>query len=226
MNILRHVTTRRTSLILTLGLAFLIQGCITEERDLNGSVAITLDADFTTQGTTESLASSGSLSEAEIDEVLEALDDADIDAIRNAVADERDVLIGGMRAFVTENRGNDATRSAEIRVDTGAGLRTMATMNVPTNATGTEASVANGRIVIEPAFTGLVELRDELNAFLDAYLAGNRAGARAILRSVSWEATWTSTDPAPSPAQPDDFDWTAEIVVLVPAQYEIEVPSF
>ena len=52
------------------------------------------------------------------------------------------------------------------------------------------------------------------------------SGSEAILLDVEWSATWESIDPAPTQAQPDDFDWTAEIVVLVPARYVIDVPSF
>lgn len=227
MNILRTITPRRGATILSvlvLGLA--LHGCFTEERELNGSVPITLEASFTTQGSTEASASSGSLSSGDVDAIFDALDDADTEAIERAIAAGEEVLIAGLRAVVVENRGHDAARVANLQIDTGSGLRTAAELRVPGNATGTEASAANGQIVVTDDFSGFVELRDELQAFLEAYLAGDRNAAEAILLDVAWRAEWTSTTPPPSTTSPDDFDWAAEIVIFVPAQYSIDVPSF
>ncbi|HKK71528.1 MAG TPA: hypothetical protein VKA86_09945 [Candidatus Krumholzibacteria bacterium] len=225
MNTLRTMLLPRSVTLLGVVVAgLLLPGCLTEETQVNGSVPITLSADWTTQGFTDSDGTLGGLTNAQIDRIFEDLDDADLQSVRDALEAGQEVQVAGLRAFVTRNEGHVAQRQGVLQIDTGSGFEDAAEVNVPSNEAGTEATAANGRIVIEESFTGLGDLRGVMQDFLSAYLGGNRDAARQILLGLGWSATWSSTPP-PTPQDPDDFDWTSEIVVMVPSQYTIDVPN-
>lgn len=230
MKILRTLARRRSTLVLgvlALSLILRADGCVTAERNLNGSVPITVTAEFTTQGFVQATGTTFTLSSADVDAIFDALDDADVEAIQRAVEADREVLIGGLRAFVVENRGHVASRTGSLSIDLGGGLQPIAALSPTTNATGSEASFANGGITLDAsASTGLTALKGNLNRFLEDYLAGDRVSARAELVGVTFRADWTTADPVPTAQDPDDFDWAAEVVVLIPAQYAIDVPNF
>ncbi len=226
MNIPRNhmLLPRSVALLGLVAVGLLLPGCLTEETEVNGSVPITLSAEWTTQGFTDSDGTLGGLTNPQLDEIFEDLDDADLEAVRQALEAGEEVLIAGLRAFVTRNEGHVAAREGNLEIDTGTGFETAATVSVPSNDVGVEATAANGRIVIDESFAGLAQLRGVMQDFLTAYLAGNRDTARQILLGVSWSATWSSTPP-PTAQDPDDFDWTTEIIVMVPSQYTIDVPN-
>lgn len=228
MKILRNLAKRRSTMILgVLGTSLFLRGCVTEERNLNGSVPITVEAEFTTQGFVQASGTTYTVSDADVDAIFDALADADIEAVQRAVDDDRDVLIGGLSAVVVENRGHVASRTGALAIDLGSGLQQIAALNPTTNATGAEASFANGGIAVDASgAAGLTSLKGRLNTFLQQYLAGDLSSARTTLRGLTFRADWQTADPAPTAQDPDDFDWTVELVVLVPAQYAIEVPNF
>lgn len=236
MKILRNLATRRSTMILgvmALSLILRADGCVTEERNLNGSVPIEITAEFLTEGFLEPDGVRYTLSTSDVDEIIASLDDLDsetIEAVRNAIDPDgggREVLIGGLRAYVVENRGNIAARTGSLELDLGGGLEPVASLNPTTNATGSEASFANGGIELAAgAATGLTSLKGRLNDFLSDYLDGNLDDARSELVGLAFEATWETADPEPTQTNQDDFDWAVEVIVLIPAQYAIEVPNF
>lgn len=230
MKILHSLARHRSASvlgILALSLILRADGCVTAERNLNGSVPITITAEFTTQGFVQASGTQYTVSSEDVDAIFDALDDADVEAIERALDDDREVLVGGIRAFVVDNRGHVASRTGGLAIDLGGGLQEIATLNSTTNTTGSEASFANGGIALATgASTGLTALKADLNDFLDAYLEGRRADARAQLEGLVFRADWETADPAPTQQDPDDFDWAAELVILVPAQYATEVPNF
>jgi len=233
MKILRTLATRRSTMILgvlALSLVLRADGCVTAERNLNGSVPIEITAEFLTEGFLEPDGVRYTLSQADVNEIIASLDDLDaetIEAVRDAIEDDREVLIGGLRAYVVENRGNIASRTGSLELDLGGGLQPVASLNPTTNATGSEASFANGGIELAAgAATGLTSLKGRLNDFLSFYLDGNLDSARSELVGLAFEATWDTADPEPTQGNEDDFDWAVEVVVLIPAQYAIEVPNF
>ena len=215
--------------VLVLSLLLRADGC-TSDRELTATVPVTLEVPWTTTGFTQSSGTSAQLTRTQIDDVFDALDEADLDAVRAAIDAGAPVRIAGASAVITRNDGHVAARSGEVSIAVPGNSGEIAfRVDVPTNVAGTEASAVNGGISFAASgngaqYGGLTVLAVRLNQFVDRYLDGDRDGAADVLLGIEFSATWTSTPP-PTQLDPDDFDWVTSITILIPTQYDVEVPN-
>ena len=222
MNILDRTKNSRGALILgVLALSLLLRadGCVTSEREVGGVFAVTLTAEWTTQGFTENTATDNGNAGDFAAEILDALDDADLSAVRRARDDGERLTVAGLRAEVTRSGGHDAAREGTVRVDTGTGLQTLCVVSVPGNSAGQVATPGDGSLTLSGS--GLLALQVVARTFLDQYLAGDVDGARSTLNSLLWQAQWSSSPP-PSAGSPADVDWFTEVILHIPATYTVE----
>lgn len=227
----KPIHDRSLRAICVLGIAFvgLIlrgDGCITEDRSVEGVITVGIEVPWHTQGYTET-GDSGNLGE-HADEIIDALGDVSTTEIRAALDAGAEVTIAGALGRVTANAGHDAARTVHVTValptlKIGEPILDMA---IPNNQTGTEVSASDDEVdrYLHLQGAGIDLLAGALTEFLELYLDGNDPAARSVLESVSWEAEWTS-DPDPTAQDPDDFHWEAELIINIPVLFEVTTPN-
>lgn len=210
----------RTKTIPILGLilvSLVLQGedCLLEQKEISAVIGTTVPAEFETRGHTESTDTETDVVDVG-EEILDALDDAGID-IRKI----QSIRFVGVCAEVDSSWGHDARRAGSIVVN---GV-TLLTFDVPTNVAGTRACSGGSSPGITLSKAGV----DSLNGWIDDFLQGLKAAAgpgkgmeaRLVL---TYTASWTST-PAPSGADPDNFDWHFETELQTTYTDTLDVPS-
>jgi hypothetical protein len=200
------------------------EGCITADRTVEGSVPLTLSAEWVTQGFTENTATDNGNAGDFAADIIDAL--GDVENIENMNPDE--VKVAGIQGRVTENRGHSSARSATVNITTNnkASYELMQ-MRVPDNNTGREVAASDDSddLHLRINSEGALALQADFQDFLTLYLGGDIPGATAALNNISWSASWVSDDP-PTSGDPDDFDWVTEVILLVPAEWDLEVINF
>lgn len=197
-------------------------GCVTEDKNVEGVLAVTLKAEWTTEGFTENTDQDGGNAGDFADEIFDALDE--LEDAGDLQADG--VTVAGARGRVTANNGHSSARTATVNITTSSFNGEAFDMRVPDNNTGREVTASdNGaNLYLDLNATAVNALNGDFQDFLAEYLAGDRNAARLILNGINWTAVW-STDNPPTQQDPDDFDWETEIILHVPVEYEVTVPS-
>lgn len=200
------------------------EGCVTEDRSVEGVLALTVETEWETRGFTENTGTDGGTVDGFADDIISALDD--LENVEDLQADK--VTIAGARGRVTVNRGHDSARTATVTINTNNKVeRTLLTMAVPDNSTGREVTASDTEedLFLDLNATAIDALNTDFQDFLNAYLIDDLETARAILNAIDWSASWVSDDP-PTSQDPDDFDWVTEVIIHVPIIYDSTVVSF
>ena len=202
-------------------------GCVTEDRSVEGTLTIGIATHWLTQGFTDT-GDSGDLGDY-ADEILDALDDVSTEEIQAALDAGEQVTIAGATGRVTRSDGHDAAREVTVQINVPKVPETILRMRIPNNQAGTEVNAsqnddsADEYLILESA--GVTSLAAAMTDFLNIYLSGDEQGARAALDGILWTATWSSTPP-PSAESQDDFEWEAELLVNIPVLFEVTTPNF
>ncbi|HEX9641302.1 MAG TPA: hypothetical protein VGB13_08310 [Candidatus Krumholzibacteria bacterium] len=220
LNLLR--TIARVAFVLSVSLILRAdEGCMTEDRTVEGTVPLTLTADWVTKGFTENTATENGNAGAFAQRIIDALDDVEnIESI-----DPTQVKVAGARARVTLNRGHSSARSATINITTtNKAAHELMQLRVPDNQTNREVNASDDGtdLYLRINAAAISALQADFQTFLTEYLAGNLVAAAAALNNISWVAEWSSDDP-PTSQDPDDFDWVTEIILHVPAEWDLTV---
>jgi hypothetical protein len=203
------------------------EGCVTEDRSVEGAITIGIATKWVTEGFTDT-GDSGNLGQY-ADEILDALGDVSTDEIQAALDAGEQVTIAGATGRVTRSDGHDAARAVTVQVNVPKAPTTILRMRIPDNQAGMEVNASENDdtsqkyLILEG--DGVNELARGMTSFLQAYLNQGEAAARTVLDGILWSATWTSTPP-PSESSQDDFEWEAELLVNIPVVYEVTTPNF
>jgi hypothetical protein len=219
-NLLR--TIARVAFVLSVSLILRAdEGCMTEDRIVEGTVPLTVTADWLTQGFTENTSTDNGNAGDFAQRIINALDD--VENVENI--DPTQVKVAGARARVTLNRGHSSARTATVNITTSSKIeRQLMELRVPDNQTDREVTASdNGTdLYLHIDSNAIAALQADFQTFLTEYLAGDLVAAAAALNNISWHAEWSSDDP-PTSQDPDDFDWVTEIILHVPAEWDITV---
>lgn len=208
MNMPNLRTARRGFAVLGILCASLMlraDGCLVEEKIVDGVATFVITHTWVSEGFTEAnFSDTYTLTSDDID----AIDDA-INGLDN-VDSFGEPAVAGATYRVLTSTGHDARRAGSVTI----GGETLLTFDIPTNAAGTNGAAGDGTLTLDAA--GIDEVKAAIQAFLD--------GNSSALDGLTFAANWSST-PAPTQQDQDNFTWVTELVVQIPVTFKFDGPS-
>jgi len=191
--------------ILCASLLLRADGCLVEEKIVDGVATFTITQTWVSEGFTEAnFSDTYTLTADDIADVDDAINGLEnVDAIG-------DPAVAGAKYRVVSSTGHDAQRAGSVTVDG----QTLLTFDIPSNATGVSGESGDGTLTLDS--DGVAEVLDAIRSFVD--------GNSSALDGFTFSASWTST-PAPTQQDQDNFTWVTEVIIQVPVTFKFDGPA-